>query len=126
MRSPPIEGPIRRVPFISIEFIAMAFGRSSRFSRSWTKIDCRVGVSKALQMPPKRARAASCGIAMMLNPESAARIADCTAIKVSAAISKWRRLMRSPSTPANGEMKRYGALFKKPMSPVNHVEPERR
>ncbi len=117
---------MRRVPFISIEFNAMALGRSSRLSRSWTKMDWRVGVSKALHTPLKSASPASSAMVIRCNPESVARTADCSAIRLSTVISILRRFTRSPSTPANGARKRCGALCMKPMRPVNHVDPDSR
>ena len=51
MITPPIDGPMIRLPFTIDEFSAMAFGRSARSSTISTTNACRAGVSKALMMP---------------------------------------------------------------------------
>ncbi len=121
-----MDGPMSRVPFMSSEFIATALAKSSRWSSSCTKIDWRVGISNALQMPAKSASPAMSGSVIRCSPESTASTTDCSAISESTRIRSLRRLTRSPSTPAKGARNRFGALARKPMRPVNHVEPDRR
>jgi hypothetical protein len=124
MSTPPIEGPMRRVPFISSELSATALGRSSRLSRSCTKIDWRVGISNALQTPEMNAMTASVGMVTRFSPETSASTSDTTDIIDRTVISSLRRFTRSPRTPASGVRKRCGALARNPMRPVNQVEPE--
>ena len=56
-------------------------------SMSCTKIDWRVGVSKALQMPRRNVRTASCAMVMIASPVSTARTAVRTPIELSTTIS---------------------------------------
>ena len=51
MSSPPIDGPMIRLPLTIDEFKAIAFGRSPRSSTISTTNACRAGVSKALITP---------------------------------------------------------------------------
>ena len=51
MITPPMDGPMMRLPFTIDEFSAMAFGRSARSSTISTTNAWRAGVSKALMTP---------------------------------------------------------------------------
>ena len=62
IRTPAIEGPIILAPFTMVEFRAIAFPRSSRFSTISTTNDCLAGTSKAFTHPRKIFRSTICHI----------------------------------------------------------------
>ena len=82
-----------------VEFRAMALVMSSRATSSWT-MACRAGASKALATPNPKARTMMCQGRMTVEKGQPAVMKARTIIADWVMIMRWRRDIRSATTPA--------------------------
>ena len=107
--NPAMAGPIRRAPFTSDEFMAMALGRSSLWSTIRITKDCRAGISKELIIPCRNNSRIISVVLMTPEMVSAASSSDCTMEHIWATMTVLRRSQRSTQTPANGPTSKEGS-----------------
>ena len=101
MREPPIAGPMNLVPFMAVEFRAIAFPRSSG-GTSFEYRDCLAGASKLKTTPETKQIKSMTPI--FINPASviAARMKLSDIMQSWVTISILRLLNLSATTPAKG------------------------
>ena len=103
MSTPPIDGPMIRLPLTIDEFSAIAFGRSARSSTISTTNAWRAGVSNALMTP-----CTTCSSEDRPHGDhvpdsvSTASASDCSIDRTCVTTRMRWRSQRSTSTPANG------------------------
>ncbi len=123
INTPPIDGPMMRLPFTIDELSAMAFGKCCRSSTIWTTNDCRAGVSKALITPCATWRIRMC-VTVMIPVNARIASADDCSIERTCVTTRMRwRSRRSTRTPAKGARISVGIWPQNPTTPSSSSEP---